>query len=198
MSAAAGGEHVAVPPTVFDEKAGELARTYGDALVGAAIQAGNPDEILDELAAIRDFVLTRFPTFAVMMTSPVRSVADKDKVIVRAFEGRALPTSVHFLRVLNRRGRLGLLGPVLRSARSEWERRQNRRPVRVRSAVPLAEGELESLRETLARSLQATPVITAEVDPALIGGLVVQVGDVVYDGSIRNRLEQLRHRLIQG
>ncbi len=45
--------------------------------------------------------------------------------------------------------------------------------------------------------IHATPVITLEVDPALIGGLVVQVGDAVYDASVRNRLERLRGRLIE-
>ena len=76
--------------------------------------------------------------------------------------------------------------------------RQNRRRVSVRSAVPLTDAQRAALEDSLARSLGATPILTAAVDPALLGGLVVQVGDVVYDGSVRNRLEQLRHRLIQG
>ncbi len=186
-------------PTVFDEKADELAITYGDALLNAAEQTGDAQDVLDELDAIRDFVTTKFPTFAVMMGSPVRSLSDKDRlIIVKTFEGRALPTTVHFLRVLNRHGRLELLGPILRSARSAWDRRQNRHPVSVRSAVPLTEAEAATLRERLAQSIGGTPVLRLEVDPALIGGLVVQVGDDVYDASVRNRLEQLRQRLIEG
>lgn len=190
--------HEPVATAAFDEKATELARTYGDALINAAQNAGNAEEILVELEAIRDFVLKKYPTFAVMMASPLRSLADKDAIIVKTFEGKALPTSVNFLRVLNRKGRLDILGSVLKSARETWERRQNRRKVSVRSAVALSQGQLDALTQRLQSSLQATPVIAAEVDPGLIGGLVVQVGDVVFDGSVRNRLEQLRNRLIEG
>jgi F-type H+-transporting ATPase subunit delta len=185
-------------PRAFDEKASEVARTYAEALLNAAQKAGQVDEVLDELDAIRGFVLEKFPTFAVMMGSPVRTTADKDRIIVRAFEGRALETSVRFLRVLNRNGRLELLGPILGAAREAWDRRQNRHPVTVRSALPLTDAQADALRARLAETVGGTPVLRLEVDPGLIGGLVVQVGDDVYDASVRNRLEQLRQRLIEG
>lgn len=196
--AAPEGGHAPVPARVFDERASELARTYADALVNAAQKAGDPDGLLDELDAIRDFVVEKYPTLALLLTSPLRSTADKDALIVRTFEGKADPFAVNFLRVLNRHGRLELLGPILRAAREAWERRQNKRRVEVRSAVPLTDAQSQALRDRMARALGAEPVITPRVDPALIGGLVVQVGDVVYDGSVRNRLEQLRNRLIEG
>ncbi len=184
--------------TVFDEKADELARTYGEALLNAAEKTGGVDDLLDELDAVNAFVRDKFPTFAVMMGSPVRTAADKDRLIAQAFDGRTLPTTVNFLRVLNRHGRLDLLGPAIRSARAIWDRRQNRKPVTVRSAVPLTDAQADALREKLAGSLGGTPVLKQEVVPALIGGMVVQVGDDVYDASVRNRLEQLRQRLIEG
>jgi F-type H+-transporting ATPase subunit delta len=188
----------AAPPTVFDETADELARTYADALLNVAENHGTVDEVLGELDAIRADVFERFPTFAALMGSPFRTAAEKDRLITRALEGRADPTVVKFLRVLNRHGRLGLLGPVGHAARTAWDRRQNRRPVTVRSAVPLTDGQVGALRDRLAAMLRATPVIRQEVDPSLIGGLVVQVGDDVYDASVRNRLGQLRQRLFEG
>ena len=60
------------------------------------------------------------------------------------------------------------------------------------------EAQRDALRDRLARLLGATPVLTLQVDPALIGGVIVQAGDDVYDASIRNHLEKLRHRLIEG
>src|SRR4051794_8586498 len=91
-------ENAAVP-TVFDERASALSRTYADALINAAEKTGQTEEVLDELDAIRAFVVEKFPTFAVMMGSPLRSAADKDRIIVQSFENRATPMSVHFLRV---------------------------------------------------------------------------------------------------
>ena len=110
-------------------------------------------------------------------------------------EGRTLEPVIRFLRVLNRHGRLGILPSVIRQARATLDRRMNRKAVTVRSAVPLDEAQQAALRDRLATMIHATPVVALEVDPSLIGGLVVQVGDAVYDASVRNRLERLRGRL---
>lgn len=194
----AGDAHAHTRTKPFEERSSALARTYGEALVNAAEKTGIAGEILDELDAIGDFVTTKFPTFAQMMSSPVRTLADKDRIIAKAFDGRVHPTSVHFLRVLNRHGRLDLLGPILRRGREIWDRRQNRRPVLIRSAAALSDAQRDALRNRLAGALGATPILHTEIDPSLLGGLVIQVGDDVYDASIRNRLEQLRKRLIEG
>jgi F-type H+-transporting ATPase subunit delta len=185
-------------PTVFDETADEIARVYGEALRGAAEKAGQVDEVLEELDAVHDLIVTKLPAFADLLGSNLQSVSDKDRLLSEAFDGRTTSTTAQFLRVLNRHGRIALLGPILRAAHASWDRRQNRHPVLVRSAVPLSEPEVEALRRRLEASLGGTPVLRMEVDPALIGGLVVRVGDDLYDNSVRNRLEQLRQRLIEG
>ena len=192
------GTGAVAPATVFDDASPELSRTYADALLNAAEKTGVVDSVLDELEAVRADVFARFPAFAAMMSSPIRTEAEKDRILAQTFDGRALPMVTQFLRVLNRHGRMNLLGPVTRAARAEWDRRQNRKVVTVRSAVPLAGDQADSLCEALARSLGATPVLKLEVDPDLIGGLVVQVGDDVYDASVRCRLGQLRQRLLEG
>jgi len=187
-----------VDGTVFDEISVELSRTYAEALVGAAESQGQVEPVLDELDAIVADVLAPNPKFAALLASPLLPQHDKDRILVETFEGRALPTVVHFLRVLNRHGRLGLLAPVARAARAIWDHRQNRRPVSVRSAVPLDDAQQTALRDRLAGLLGATPILNLSVDPSLIGGLVVQAGDDVYDASVRRRLEQLRQRLTEG
>ena len=71
-------------------------------------------------------------------------------------------------------------------------------PVYVRTAVPLDQGQEQALREQVAGMIAATPIMQITTDPSLIGGLIVQVGDQVCDASVRNRLEKLRQRLIEG
>jgi len=185
----------AVAGTVFDEIAPELTRNYAEALLNAS--GAEVDAVIAELEEIRADVLQAQPGFASILASPSIAIDKKDRILTDTFEGRAMPTVVRFLRVLNRHGRLGLLSSITRQARATLDRRQNRKPVTVRSAVPLDEGQQASLRDRLASMIHATPVITLEVDPSLIGGLVVQVGDDVYDASVRNRLERLRGRLIE-
>lgn len=187
-----------VDGTVFDEVSVELSRTYAEALVGAAQSQGQVEPVLDELEELVADVLVPHPNFGDLLVSPLLSQKDKDRILVETFEGRASTLVVHFLRVLNRHGRLGLLVPVVRAARALWDLRQNRRPVFVRSAAPLEASEQAALRERLARLLGADPILKLSVDPSLIGGLVVQAGDDVYDASVRRRLEQLRQRLTEG
>jgi F-type H+-transporting ATPase subunit delta len=184
--------------TVLDDHP-EVTRSYSEALINAAEkEEGLVDVVLEELDEISFSMLPAHPAFAALLTSPLVSPADKDRILVDVFSERALPIVVRFLRVLNRHGRLGSLGAIARAARALWDKRENRRSVLVRSAVPLDDAEQDALRERLGRMLSATPVIHLVVDPSLIGGLVIQVGDDVFDASIRNRLEQLRQRLIEG
>jgi F-type H+-transporting ATPase subunit delta len=184
-----------IPETVFNPIAPELTRNYAEALLNASGDQVNA--VVEELEEIETEVLQAQPRFASILASPSVSIVDKDRILVDTFEGRALPMLVQFLRVLNRHGRLGMLRSVILQARATLDRRQNRKPVTVRSAVPLDEGQKEAVLARLASMVNATPVITLEVDPSLIGGLVVQVGDDVYDASVRTRLERLRGRLLE-
>ena len=184
-----------LPETVFDDVAPELTRNYAEALLNAGGEQVNA--VIEELEEIRSDVLQAQPRFAAILGSPSVSVDEKDRILIDTFDGKALPTVVNFLRVLNRHGRLGMLLSVIRQARATLDRRQKRKPVTVRSAVPLDEGQKADVLAKLASMIHATPVLTLEVDPSLIGGLVVQVGDDVYDASVRTRLERIRGRLIE-
>ena len=184
-----------VTGTVFDELALELAKTYADALLHAS--KGQTGEVLDDLDAIEADVLRGHPRFAEILDSGTVSPIEKDRILVETFEGRTLLTVVNFLRVLNRHGRLGLLKLVVRHARAAFDRESGRKAVTIRSAVALDEAQRASLQNRLATLLGATPQFTLEVDPSLIAGLVVQVGDDVYDASVRTRLDRLRDRLIE-
>jgi F-type H+-transporting ATPase subunit delta len=186
------------PDALVVDESIALARRYAEALIDAAQKEGSVDAVLDELAEIEEDVLKAFPRFAEILASGRIPSAEKDRMLRALFEDRASGIVLRFLRVLNRHGRLNLLGVVRREARTLWDRRNRRIPVRVRTAVPLDEGQLESLRQRLSRLVDGTPIVTVSTDADLIGGLVIQVGDHLYDASVKNRLAQLRQRLIEG
>jgi F-type H+-transporting ATPase subunit delta len=188
----------AIPGTVMDDEAAAGARSYAEALLNVAEKDGQADAVLGEIEEILDDVFRAHPEFAGLLAGPSLGHEEKDRVLVQLFEGRALPTVVRFLRVLNRHGRLGLLPMVAAQARALLDRRRNRRPVTVASAVPLDEGQQAALAAKLAAMLGAEPVVRYLVDPALLGGLVVQVGDEVYDASVRAQLERLRREVVRG
>ncbi len=192
-SAAAAAQERVVPDLNL-----EVARRYADALIGSAEKEGGVEPILAEFAEIERDVLEKFPRFAAILESPRVAAKEKDRMLVEILDQRASGLSVRFLRVLNRHGRLDLLGTILREAKSIWDRRQGRVLVRVRSAVALAPDQLESLQNRLAKLLAATPVVKVFTDPGLIGGLVIEVGDQRYDASVKSRLQQIRQRLLEG
>ena len=181
--------------SVFDDIAPELTRNYAEAILAAS--GDTAETVVEDLEAIKSEILDPHAAFASLLTSPTIKAAAKDRMLTRTLDGRVDETVVRFLRVLNRHGRLGILPAVIRQARATLDRRLNRKAVTVRSAVPLDEAQQAALRDRLATMVHASPVITLEVDPSLLGGLVIQVGDAVYDASVRNRLERLRGRLIE-
>lgn len=182
--------------TVLDERAQERSRPYAEAFVNVVDRDGQAEAALDELDAIMTDVVDAYPDFAEILRSPSLPAHEKDRILTATFEGRALPVVTRFLRVLNQHGRLELLPAVARQARELLDRRRNRRKVMVRSAVPLDDAQRGALHDRLARLAGAEPVAVYEVDPSLIGGLVVQVGDDVYDASVRTRLDQLRRQVV--
>jgi F-type H+-transporting ATPase subunit delta len=191
-------QEAAIPGTVFDDASAAGARSYAEALLNVAAQGGQIEAVVGELEDIVADVLAANPQFAAILTSPALNPEQKDRVLVELFEGRALPAVVNFLRVLNRHGRLPLLPLVAREARAIWDRRQNRRQVAVRSAVPLDDAQLARLREKVAQMAGGEPVLKVQVDPSMLGGLVIQIGDEVFDTSVRTQLERMRRQIVEG
>ena len=184
------------PLTVLDEAAGERARPYAEALLNVIEAEGEPDLALDEFDELVH-VLRANPLFADRLSDPSRAAAEKDRVLVETFEGRASDIVVRFLRVLNRHGRLAMIAPVVLEARRLRDRRLNRRAVEVRSAVPLDDDQKRGIVDRLAGWIGGTPVVSWNVQPNLLGGLIVKVGDQLHDASLKNRLEQYRRRIVE-
>ncbi|MEW4567079.1 ATP synthase F1 subunit delta [Tautonia sp. JC769] len=189
---------VDVSGTVFEEGAEEIAHSYAVALLNVAESGDEAELVLDELDEFVTDIFQHQPAFARLLSGGISDQQRRDQLLVSTFEGRAHPTLLKFLRVLNRRDRLGLLPLVARTARAIWDRQNNRIPVTIRSAVPLDADQRALLQDRLVSLAGgATPMITEEVRPELIGGLVVQIGDQLYDASIRNQLRRMHEVLLR-
>src|SRR5690242_36224 len=185
------GEHVA------DVGAQRVARIYAQALLAAAEKRGQAQEVLDELESLVHDVFAAAPQFEGFLASRAISRKRKPPVIRSALQGRASDVFLNFLLVLNDHERLDLLRPILSAYRGLYEERTHRIRVRVKSAAPLPDDQRQRLEQELRTAFQREPILETRVDPDLLGGLVVQVGDWVYDGSVRSRLANLRNQLIE-
>jgi F-type H+-transporting ATPase subunit delta len=102
----------------------------------------------------------------------------------------------NFLIVLNAKDRLSLVRHVSAAYRHALDERAKRVRVSVRSAVPLSNEQAEHLKEVIGRATGLDPVLRPTVDEALLGGMIVQIGDQVFDSSVRNRIEAIRNQLL--
>lgn len=175
----------------------QIADVYAQAILGAAEEAGRTKTVLEEFDSLIEDIFERFPEWEAILTSPRVSQEEKSASIERIFRGRASDVFIEALKVLSRHGRFDTVRSVRRRLRVHWERRQHQIRVEVQSAVPLRDQELEQIRQVLRAKLADEPILLTKVDPQLIGGLVIRVGDVIYDGSVANQLERIRRRMIQ-
>ncbi|MEX0715782.1 MAG: ATP synthase F1 subunit delta [Planctomycetaceae bacterium] len=179
-----------------DPSAQAIARVYADAFLDAAAAHG-VDDALEEFGSFVDDVLDAYPEFADILTSGIVGRDEKLELIDRVVQPFGSELFTNFLRVLARHDRLDLLPAILHESRHRHELRSGRQRVRVVTASAVAQSTHDRIRDLLGRSLPFEPVIDSHVDPALLGGMIIRVGDTVYDSSLRTRLHELRKRLQQ-
>ncbi len=183
--------------TVVDVGSQRVARVYAEALLNAAQKHQQAQEILDDLEALVRDVFARDPHFEAFLASRAIGREVKAEVLRKSFGGKSSDIFVNFLIVLNNHDRLDLLRPIVTAYRELLDERAKRIRVQVRSAVPLGDDQQERLRDQLQQTFHQEPILETEVDPDLLGGMVVRVGDWLYDASIRTRLANLRNDLIE-
>ncbi len=176
--------------------AGSVARRYARALVLLGKDEGNLERIGREVRTLAS-ALRRSEELTQTLANPVFPRADRERVL-RALLDRIGATQMvsNFTRLLLDRERVSVLPDISRELDAMIDAEAGRVAAKVTSAAPLDEAQKQRLSKTL-ESLSGKKVdMSVELDPALLGGLVAQVGDVVYDGSLRTQLERIRHDLV--
>ena len=179
-----------------DPGAQAVARVYADAFLEAAAAVGIEDA-LQEFASFLDDLLAAHPEFEQLLVAGIVGRGDKIGLIDRVVGPHGSELFTNFLRVLARHDRLSLLPTILEESQIKYELRSGRRRVQVRSAIPLSGQVLEQIRQRMSERFSFDPIFDARDDPSLLGGLVIQVGDTVYDSSLKTRMKQLRDRFSQ-
>jgi F-type H+-transporting ATPase subunit delta len=173
-----------------------IGRVYAEALLNAAAKQNAVADIQDELHELVNEVFRLKPQMEMLLTSGIISAEHKERVLKEVFQDRVHPLLFNFLMVLCRHNRLGLLRAVQLEFLRLKDQRERRVPVHVRAAVPLSDDQLNRLRDDLHKTFQMEPVLDVQIDPALLGGLVVRVGDWLFDRSIRSELQDLQKQLM--
>jgi F-type H+-transporting ATPase subunit delta len=174
----------------------ELAQVYARALVEVALEQGKLDVLRNELAQFAD-ALAANRQLAIFFFSPYFSTDEKKSGLARVVEG-ADPTLINFIHVLIENHRMPVIFRIRDEYQRLWEQENRMLPVEITSAVELDPKMAESLGRTIGERTGRRVELAARVDPKIIGGIVLRVGNSILDASIRNRLEQLRRQVAQG
>lgn len=182
---------------IADVGSQRVARVYAEALLNAAEKRGLAQETGDDLQELVASVFARDGQFEAFLTSTAIGRDRKEQAIRQAFQGRASDTFVDFLLVLNEHDRLDLLRAMRMAYAELLDERMKRMRVLVRSAVAVPDDQLQRLKDELRQTFQKEPIVQTRLDPGLLGGVVVKVGDWLYDASVRTQLDNLRNQLIE-
>lgn len=182
--------------TVFDIEEQLVAALYSKALLGAAGERA--DQIADELESVVKDCLDRFPKLETALASPRITDEAKETMLNRVFEGKLDKTLLNFLKVLSRRRRLGALRAIQVAASALRDEKHGKVRVEVTSAQPLSDSQKSEIIKRLKTNLGKTAVLVEKIDASLLGGLILRIGDRVYDGSALGKLQVLRRAVAGG
>lgn len=184
--------------TVFDSDQQQLALLYGKALLGAARSIGKVDQVVEEYKAFVVQCLDQFPKFELALSSPRISLDEKQQMLDRVVGGEMSKTLLNFLKILCRRDRVQHTRAIQRSVEEMRDEELGRLRVQVRSATKLTDPQRAAIGKQLQQKFGKQAVLVEKIEPELLGGIVLRIGDEVFDGSIQGKLQQMRRSVSSG
>ncbi len=168
----------------------DIARVYAEALFGVAKDKGKLDEIHDQLGEVADAIAEN-RDLQVFFFSPYFASAEKRDGIARVLSG-AEPELINFLELLAEKHRMPVIFRIRRRFDEMWAKEKRRLEVRLTSAVELPSAVVKEVGKQIEDQTGQTIELESDVDENILGGIVLQVGNMVLDASVRNKLERLR------
>jgi len=167
---------------------------YAEALFAVARAEGPLAEVEDELFRVAQVVRGN-DELRDRLADPHIPVATRQQIVVDLLDGKAQPATVNLVSLVVGNGRVRELPAIVDALVATAAAEANKEVAEVRSAIALTDDQKSRLATALGAATGKEVEVKVIVDPTLRGGLVAQVGDTVFDGSIKRRLDQLKHAL---
>jgi ATP synthase F1 delta subunit len=171
----------------------EIAVVYARSLFEVAKEQDKLDDVREQLGAFAD-ALNENRDLQVFFFSPYFATKEKQDGLDRVLSD-ADPVIVNFLKLLIEKHRMPVLFRIRQNYDAMWEHENKLLPVHITSAVELDKAVVEQLGDRISEQTDRKVELSSDVDPDILGGIVVRVGNSVLDASVRNRLEQLRRQV---
>jgi F-type H+-transporting ATPase subunit delta len=174
----------------------KIARRYAQALIEIGKEDNRVEEFKIELENFSD-LLKKFPEFQNALLSPLYSAEDLKKTILGVAEKIKLSETIkNFLCLLVDKRRIQYFSAILELYEDLTYQISGYVKARVITARPLSTGDFESIKKSLEDITQKKVLLNSVVEPQIIGGVIAEVGDKIFDGSIRNQLQRIGETLI--
>ena len=174
----------------------QVGRVYAEAAYAAALANGKAEELADELDAIVTEILDANPKQAGFFLVPTIGREERQEVLDAVFKGRVGDVTYRLFTTLNRHDRLGVIRAVATLVRNLANDAAGIVKVSVTTATPLSQEQRDRLERILREGLKAKPQLELRVDPAVLGGMRVAVGETVYDDTVQSALGRLREGIL--
>ena len=173
----------------------EIAVVYARSLFEVAQEQDKLDVVGEQLGAFSD-ALSENRDLQVFFFSPYFATKEKQDGLDLVVSD-ADPVILNFLKLLIEKHRMPVLFRIRSNYDAMWEEENKLLPVHITSAVELDKAIVEQLGDRISEQTDRKVELSADVDPEILGGIVVRVGNSVLDASVRNRLEQLRKQVVK-
>jgi F-type H+-transporting ATPase subunit delta len=175
---------------------GSIARRYARALMAIGVDDGSYEQLGRELAGLAD-AMQISAELAATLSNPAFPRSDRKKVLEAILQRLGASRTIrNFTLLLLDRERLGIVPAVARELAAMIDEKVGRVSAEVVSATPLAPAQVAKLQRKLEQLSGKSVRMSTTADPELLGGVVAQVGDIVYDGSLRTQLRKIRQELL--
>ena len=171
-----------------------VARRYAQAILELAVAHNNFDQWRGDLQTLSE--VWRSTPVASQLDDPKRGRSRRMEDARGLVQGRVNPLAVNLVLLLVQRGRAALVPAIARQFERIERDREGRVTARVTSAIALTDEQRTNLRDQLGRRSAKTVDLEEKVDPSIMGGLVVRIGDELIDASIAGRLRRIQAQLI--
>jgi F-type H+-transporting ATPase subunit delta len=173
----------------------QAAVSYARALLELAEEQKKLEPVGQELAGLRELVETN-ETFRLYLADPAIGTIERWAVLKRVFEGRVSPLALHFLGVLNDKGRLSRLPEIANAYDDLLDEKLGKVEVDLIVSHKLSPDQFEEAKRRISDALKREAVVHTYVDDSIIGGLVLRVGDKLIDASVKSQLAAIRERML--
>jgi len=162
---------------------------YCEVLFELAEEAGTVDAVMDDLASVEE-ILRADTEFAALMTSPTVKGEEKSQVVRRVFEGKLSDLTLDFLSVLAKRNRMANLFDISLKYESLIDKHYKRHPVQVVLAHQPDQKKIDQLKDRIGEAIGGQVKLSIEVDPSIVGGIILHKDGKVIDNSVATRLKR--------